>query len=273
MQQRIVVIYHANCPDGFGGAWAAWKKFGAKARYVAASHNADPLPLKGREIYLVDFMYPPKATARLVRDNERVVAIDHHVSSELAMAKLREKSFSIENSGSVLAWRYFHPRRAVPRLLQYIEDRDLWKFRLPQSEEIGACIDLAPQDFSAWDKLAAKIEKASGRKEAVSQGSIIIARQNQIIRDIAKNARLVKFVGREIYAVNSPVFESELGHLLSARKPPIAIVWSEREGKIKVSLRSDGTADVSKIAEKYGGGGHKAAAGFSLPTKKRLPWE
>lgn len=42
----------------------------------------------------------------------------------------------------------------------------------------------------------------------------------------------------------------------------IAVMFREDDGRIKVSLRSKGDIDVAKIAEKYGGGGHKGAAAF-----------
>lgn len=42
----------------------------------------------------------------------------------------------------------------------------------------------------------------------------------------------------------------------------IAVMFREDEEGTKVSLRSKGEIDVSKIAEKYGGGGHKGAAAF-----------
>ncbi|MBN2272042.1 MAG: bifunctional oligoribonuclease/PAP phosphatase NrnA [Sedimentisphaerales bacterium] len=38
-----------------------------------------------------------------------------------------------------------------------------------------------------------------------------------------------------------------------------------KDGRIRCSLRSRGAVDVSKIAEKFGGGGHKPAAGAFLP--------
>jgi phosphoesterase RecJ-like protein len=40
-----------------------------------------------------------------------------------------------------------------------------------------------------------------------------------------------------------------------------------------ISLRSDGTVDVSEIAKKYGGGGHIKAAGFVLDIGASLPWK
>jgi len=41
--KEIVIIYHADCPDGFGAAYAAWKKFGDKASYLPCYMPA-PVP-------------------------------------------------------------------------------------------------------------------------------------------------------------------------------------------------------------------------------------
>ena len=38
-----------------------------------------------------------------------------------------------------------------------------------------------------------------------------------------------------------------------------------KDGLIKYSLRSKGAVDVCEIAQKFGGGGHKMAAGTYLP--------
>jgi phosphoesterase RecJ-like protein len=44
-----------------------------------------------------------------------------------------------------------------------------------------------------------------------------------------------------------------------------ALFVEQADGQVKVSLRSRGPADVCKIAAKFGGGGHKMAAGTYLP--------
>ena len=38
------VIYHGNCPDGFGAALVAWREYKSNAEYVPAYHNVEPLP-------------------------------------------------------------------------------------------------------------------------------------------------------------------------------------------------------------------------------------
>ena len=47
----------------------------------------------------------------------------------------------------------------------------------------------------------------------------------------------------------------------------IAVCVKEKNGRIEISMRSNGRADVSEIAENFGGGGHRAAAGCKLTGK------
>jgi phosphoesterase RecJ-like protein len=59
--------------------------------------------------------------------------------------------------------------------------------------------------------------------------------------------------------------EGVVGHLRNIKDVEVALLLKEREdGKIKGSLRSKKLLDVSKIAENFGGGGHKRAAGFEF---------
>ena len=80
--------------------------------------------------------------------------------------------------------------------------------------------------------------------------------------------------GYEVIAVNSPrIFRTQIGMLLAQKMPPFGIVWNRRNGQISVSLRSVGKFDVSKIAKKFDGSGHKNAAGFTLAGNAKLPWK
>ena len=46
----------------------------------------------------------------------------------------------------------------------------------------------------------------------------------------------------------------------------LGISFKEAKDKIKISMRSEGQVDVSKIAAQFGGGGHVRAAGIGLST-------
>ncbi len=284
--KNILVIYHGDCADGFSGAWAAWKKFGNRAEYVAASRHVGPPSVKGKEVYCIDFIYRPASVIKkMEREAARLVLIDHHVSSKPLMAFSKEYWFSLERSGAVLAWEYFHPvegrgphrtlrpEKQIPELLRYVEDSDLWKFKLPNSRAIGAYIGLFDFDFRTWEKLAKELQSSTGRRRAAERGRLLLKYQEGIISDIIAHAREVRFEGKKVLAANSPVFDSQIGHALAERRPPFGIVWREEDGLIRVSLRAKGNFDVAKIAQKYGGGGHKAAAGFLLTRGVKLPWK
>lgn len=272
----IVILYHADCPDGFGGAWAAHKKFGDSAEYIGVHHDLPPpVGLENKEIYLVDFTYPEEIMKNMISRNKRVTAIDHHVTREGAIKLTKDYSYAIDHSGSVLAWKYFHKDKLIPLLLQYIEGQDLWKFNLPNTTPIVTYIDSFDYNFTVWDKLVKDIENRTKRKEFIEKGIFMVSYKDELIkRIIEEGAKLVKFEGYETFVVNAPhEFASRISLLLYTKNPPLAIRWSEEKDGVHVSLRSDGSLDVSKIAEKYGGGGHKAAAGFSLPSIHSFPWK
>ncbi|MEK7138584.1 MAG: DHHA1 domain-containing protein [Patescibacteria group bacterium] len=272
----IVVLYHNDCTDGFGAAWAAWKKFGSKADYIGIEPGTKPIDgLKNKEVYMVDLIYPSQYLGKLIKDNKKVIAIDHHVSNQEAFSLVSDGIFDLDYSGAVLSWNYFHPGKTVPKFFKYIEDMDLWRFKLTKTKEFISYIDMINFDFLEWDKIYKGTETASKLKEYIKIGSLLLKYQDKIIeRIISNHAQLVNFCGHKVYAVNSPVFNSQIGNELCKKLPPVGIVWVQYGGGgVGVSLRSDGTVDVSKLAARFGGGGHKKAAGFHLKDCNNLPWK
>ena len=159
-------------------------------------------------------------------------------------------------------------------MLRYIEDRDIWKWKLPYTEEILTLVDLSPMDFKAWSKIAKDLENATKRGLYKKNGTLLLKFQKALIDKLLPGTETVLFDGKKILALNAPYyFSSDLGHELAARTGTFAIVWNESAGRIRVSLRSTGNIDVSKIAKKYGGGGHKNASGFSFLIHEKFPWE
>lgn len=272
--KQIVVLYHAKCADGFGAAWAAWKKFGNQAEYIPLEHQKPPpLGLKGKELYFLDFTYPTPITKKLIQENKRVTAVDHHISVKEAVLKTHKYLFDIKHSAAVLSWKYFHPVHPLPRLLKHIEDIDLWKFKLPRTREIIAFLETNPFNFKTWDGIRRGFDKPKTRKLYIEEGKRILIYQEKLIEHLTEGADLVHFAGRNVLVVNSPVFHSQIGNFLAKKRPPIGIVWSAVGGAVRVSLRSNGKVDVSKIAARFGGGGHKNAAGFTLLEGAKLPWK
>lgn len=273
--KKIVIIYHGGCADGFTGAWVAWKKFGDTAHYYGASHAEPPLDyLKGKTIYFIDFCYSVPVVRKLIAQNIRVTVLDHHISTEKATKAATYHRYAVQHSGCVLAWEYFCPGKPVPRFLKHIEDIDLGiPTKLKDSRAVRTLLEIYGLNFAVVSRLMHGLEDAKQRKKLLALGSVVIAYQNRVVKELAYEfAEHVKFAGYEAYAVNSPFLEDYIAQELIKRKPPIGIVWRSIRGTIRVSLRSNGGADVAKIAERFGGGGHAQSSGFTIPSGSKLPW-
>jgi len=276
--KNIVVIYHANCPDGFAGAWAAWKKFGKKAAYIPLGYGDDiPDGLVGKKIYIIDFSLPRDIVKKLISENKLVTGIDHHKSAEKETKLTQRYLFSLKHSGAVLSWKYFHPGKPIPKLLSHIGKIDLGKY--DDKIATAACIifDITDYDFRKWNKIILDFEKPKPAKKHLENGRLLLAYEKKFIEAVTKEAKVVSFERQRSYAVACPRvsinFVSKVGLALIKKLPPMAIIWRVKGDEIGVSLRSNKSVDVSKIAQKYGGGGHPQSAGFAVETKKGLPWK
>lgn len=261
---RTVVLYHGNCYDGFGAAWAARLSLGDDARYVPVTHGR-PVPEmeSGSDVYILDFSYPRAVLLELADQMASVVVLDHHKTAEEALAGLQAPGlrvvFDMNKSGAVLAWEHFHPDTRVPDLLRYVEDRDLWRFALRESEEIGAAMRSWPFRFDVWDDLT--IERLA------ADGIAILRQTKQMVQMICAQAAFGDVGGERCVVVNATAFWSEVGHHLLEEWPaaPFAASWYiSKHGEKIWSLRGRGDYDVSALAKRFGGGGHHDAAGFTV---------
>ena len=153
-------------------------------------------------------------------------------------------------------------------MIKFIEDRDLWKWELPYSKEFSAAFDMVPFTFEDFEKY----EDDSVFDDAVKRGSYILAYSKTVIKKVCEKAAQRRYQGMEVMVVNSSHWMSEIGNRLS-HDCDFAVIWyyDHEDRKIKVSLRAfHDNVDVSEIAKRFGGGGHKKAAGFALPDGKHI---
>ena len=263
-----VVIYHADCTDGFGSAYAAWKLLGNRAEYHACKHGTTPPDVKGKIVAILDFSYDNATTKKMIEEAEALIIIDHHKSAVVELHDISNAIFDMAHSGTVLSWNFFHPGKEPPKFLTYIEDRDLWKWELPYSKEFSAAFDMIPFEFEEFEKF----EDDSVFDDARKRGSFILAYSKTVVKKVCEKASLRKFDGMDVMVVNASHWMSEIGARL-APDCDFAMVWYwDHEAKhTKVSLRAfHDTVDVSEISKRFGGGGHKKAAGFQLPKNKHV---
>lgn len=275
---KPLIIYHSQCWDGFGAAWAAWRCFRDEAEYTPCRYG-EPFPghAHGRQVYVLDFSWSYTAFQEAFKTGIHPLQIevhDHHKTArddaqgyDPLMAMTRNEPalvyhFDMDKSGAVLAWERFH-QTPVPTLLAYVQDRDLWRFTLPESHKVSAWLRSYPYDFEVWRGLEIMLDVKFGC--VIQQGEAILRAQQREVSAMADNARWDDIGGSHVPVANATTYYSEVGEELCRRHPdaPFSAYYLDRaDGKRQWGLRSIGAFDVSAVAKHYGGGGHKNAAGF-----------
>lgn len=301
-----ICIYHGNCADGFTAAWAVWKRFGDSVQYVPGTYGAPPPDVTGKNVVLVDFSYKFDVLQKMGAQAKSLLVLDHHKTAEVELRLLPTVSslgefseikgmcafngtphwaalFDMTRSGAGIAWDFFHPEDARPQLIAYVQDRDLWKFELPNSRAVNAFVFAHEYTFENWERLY-----QTPFRDIVMAGEAIEKKHHKDIAElVAALKRDMVIGGYRVPVANLPyTLTSDAAHLMcnqwnadffedgiTARFPPFAACYWETPAGRVFSLRSDdkvlGSIDVSQIAKAYGGGGHKNAAGFTMP----LGWE
>lgn len=262
----IYILYHASCLDGFGSAYAAWKRFGDEATYVPVRYQEtwpEEVQSIGNDIFVLDFSYDRETLLFQHQLANHLTVIDHHKSAAEALEGLDFAHFDMTKSGAVLAWEHFHKFTAPPKLIEHIGDRDLWKFELQGTEAVCEALWSNPRDFVRWDGYA---NDPGAFKRLKAQGQLLLMAKERVVNQICAQAFLFEHEGVQAVACNSPVHASEVCHTLLERFPQAAFaagfqITADQKFRWHFRSRKDSGVDVSKIALPLGGGGHENAAG------------
>ena len=296
---KPLCIYHGNCADGFTAAWAVWKAYGGTppkdqehpVEFVAGVYQEAPPKVRGRDVIVVDFSYKRDVMEKIAAAAKSLIILDHHKSAiedldgllpdkpiGLTYADLLAREgrkavaiFNLNRSGAGLAWEFFHPGVAAPKLVQYVEDYDLQLNQLASTRAINNAIKATPYGFAAWEQLFWDLQDAAKIQRMIAGGDAIDRKLKKDVDELTSNLkRRLVIGGISVPVCNLPyTMATEAGNLMAQGESFAAVYW-ETGGHRIFSLRSakpDG-ADVAAIAATYGGGGHKHAAGFKVALGK-----
>lgn len=282
-----MVIYHGNCWDGFCAAWLAHQVW-PEAEYVPAQYGQSPPDVSGKDVLIVDFSYKRDILFKMVGDSKSLTVLDHHKTAQADLVGFDiecasnnigypDITFDMDKSGGRLAWEYLYGRRLLPDwwlttnrsgysiavapwIVDYTEDRDLWRWKIANSRQVTAALRTYPLDFALWDSLHIE-DRVIGRLHA--EGEVIRRYETLLVDQHVSNAREIAMDGHKILAVNATVLFSDIAGTLAVGRPFGAAYFDRQDGKRQWSLRStnDGV-DVSEVAKNHCGGGHRNAAGF-----------
>jgi len=266
-------IYHGNCADGFTSAWAMWRAL-PDTEFHAGFFGTPPPDCTDREVVLVDFSYKRPVLLEMAKVAKSILILDHHASAEKDLVDLPDNVttvFDMNRSGARITWEYYHPGTEVPLMILHVEDRDLWRFNLENTREFQSNMFSYEYTFENWDKIHSIM--SNGRNDEywkfISEGSAI---DRKLLKDIKELMGVAAYrmviAGHNVPVMNAPYFySSEAGSTMCVGEPFAACYWDLPNNERVYSLRSNNDGlDVSEIAVKFGGGGHRNAAGFSIIT-------
>lgn len=280
---KPLCIYHGACDDGFGAAWCVRKALGDEVEFYPGVYMKDPPPTAGRDVIFVDFSYKRPVLDKMAQAASSILILDHHKTAQEDLADVpvapswerwrqwndplldagvgtyrRAALFDMNRSGAGLAWDYFVGGER-PEFVNYLEDRDLWRKQLPGGDEFTIALRSYPQDFTTWDRLI-----AGGVAHLVQEGHSIQRYYRLRVEELKRSAYRAELGGSICRISNAPYFAaSEVAGELCETAAFGACYFEVEKGRYQYSLRSRGDFDVSTIARKFGGGGHKSAAGFT----------
>lgn len=266
---RTICVYHANCYDGICAAWVVSKVY-PNAEFVPMQYGMPAtelqrfLPQESDEIriIIVDFSFRQDEMIWLSGARE-ILVLDHHKTAQKECEGLKFCKFDLNESGASLAWKYFFPKQKIPILIEYIKDRDLWLWKMPDSKYINDYIQCHDLTIESMQRLADSLEIEVS--SAALAGNAINMYKKASVKRACETAWLEDIAGFFVPCVNATGLISEIGNqlcLIHPDKPFAASFFVKDDGSRVYSLRSIGDFDVSEVAKRFGGGGHKNAAGF-----------
>jgi oligoribonuclease NrnB/cAMP/cGMP phosphodiesterase (DHH superfamily) len=265
-------------------AYSAWLKLRDRTDlvFIGANYN-EPFPVQDTDIldsdiYIMDFSFPKETLQKVHNLAKSLLILDHHKTAKEQLSDLPFAVFNLNKSGAMLAWEHFHPTVSAPKLIQYVQDRDLWKWKLPHSREINAVIQSynigAVSDFKTFEKLSEQLEDKKMFQQFVFEGAAILRAIDQFT-DLAikRSFRMIEIKGYKIPVVNTSIFESEtcLKLLKLCPEAPFSATYYDLKttNEKAWSLRSlPGIFDVTTSALQFGGGGHENASGFKTKNNE-----
>jgi oligoribonuclease NrnB/cAMP/cGMP phosphodiesterase (DHH superfamily) len=267
-------IYHGNCIDGLMAAGVVARSYPNVEFYAGVYGERPPFDkVADREVIIVDFSYSREDLISIADTADQVLVLDHHKTAQQALEDLDHPRikvvFDMARSGAGITWDFVHPHAttiARPDIINYVEDRDLWRFKYPDSKLLHYALQMVEPTPQAFAKVIQfSIQSEDYFRKLIAKGHHIHDHFMSQIDTLKREQFLIMIHGHTIPVVNAPyIFASELAGALAEGAPFAATYFYN--GKEEVwSLRSRDGVDVSEIAKDFGGGGHRNAAGFKVP--------
>lgn len=290
---KAAVIYHGGCPDGWCAAWVAYNALKEQEGIVAslhpATHGQAPPDLgDAHRVYIVDFSYPHRVLVEMA-EHRGVIVLDHHRTAiddicshhgdDIGQAPWGEGAkgdkwvarydtwyetvLDDNRSGAGITWDFFHPGEPRPWLVDYVEDRDLWRWQLPDSKAVNAGIQTGGYDLGTWDDWHQHLSPGI----MAEHGRGALAQIDAYCRAAAGHAYWCRMGDREFPVVNVTYMmcSDVAAYMLDHFETDMAGYFFHDGHLWQYGFRSRNGVTVHDHAQAFGGGGHPQAAGCRAP--------
>lgn len=250
-------------------------------------------------IYMLDISLSLEALEALTKVTKaKIIIIDHHKTAfdryvpDVARTENERASISLYDgrvdialnngmSGAGMTHMYFFPDTEAPLLVQHVQDYDIWRFDMEHTKAVNQYLKSQEQTIEHWTDINARMCHATGYIKVVQEGQKLLDTHEAKVTEIAKLAEWVTIDGAVGLMVRCGYeYASDVGHILQKISGTFGLTYftmekycaedesTKEEAILRVSLRSEGSYDVEKMAKRLGGGGHKNASGFIITESR-----
>jgi len=288
-----VVAYHGNCTDGIAAAAVASLAIegagGIQPEFVPV-HYGRPFPQRildgGKRVLFVDFCPEPEQIAQVQAAWQDWFAIDHHKHRDwLPVEYPNNAAFDLDRSGAVLTHDWFHGREPVANLLRpwetphqdeglpvtlrFVQDRDLWRWEMPDSREISAAFGEEPKTVDRWRQII-----QSNPFDWLSDGRCLLKSRTRAAKSLANKAFALLVSGHKVRACNATENVSEVGEEILLAFPDVNVACafffvSPTDVQLSFRSRAHQPSETTAllVAGSIRGGGHIHAAGARMSVE------
>ncbi|MCK9460583.1 MAG: hypothetical protein M0R80_13170 [Proteobacteria bacterium] len=268
------VFYHGDA-DGecaaailynFNRAWVLSKEDFIEMQYEK------PVPFeiisKDEDVYIVDFSFNQTDFEKLQTITNNIVWIDHHAS---CLKYPYTKEFGRSDwcnfhdkgpSGCELTWMFMEYGKFPPSIVEMIGDYDSWRLQIPNSSALH--IGLKLYDTHPTSKFWSNIFNGiTNLDEIIIKGNACNQYRDAYCKNLIKDFGFkTEILGIKAFACNQYRFGSQgFGDLMNKYQVCIAFIFNGTEYVYSL-YSTDPKINCAEICQKFGGGGHKGAAGF-----------
>jgi oligoribonuclease NrnB/cAMP/cGMP phosphodiesterase (DHH superfamily) len=274
---KVKCFYHSSDMDGKCSGAIVRQYYGPETEMIGIDYR-DEFPFNDIQPYdkvvIVDFSLQKEGDfERLLAITDDVIWIDHHKSAIEKHAKISDRIEGVRMDGVAackLTWAYFYPIYLIPTVVELLADYDVWAFKYgEQTNQMQTGIRLYDTRVES-DMWKIWLDPSYDPDKELDDGFIALQYRNNFAADLIKAySFFAQFEGYRAVCCNAGSFSSQLFDSVTEEYDiMICFIFDGRQWKVSVYTKKD-DIDCSEIAKKYGGGGHRQAAGFQC---KELPF-